>query len=148
MRERRTPQTHYLFLRIIAVVSRSSSPLTVVDLGKALDLPPQLVAHCIALHLYLARTRARELPIPPPVDYWVPSPSDTISRNMLEPREAGEMPIAQMAISAALNWIVSKFRGRLAALLSRAQRQSWCPPTRTAAARGLVPISRDRDGKS
>ncbi len=114
MREQRTPQTHYLFLRIIAVVSQSSCPLTVVDLGKALNLPPQSVAHCIALHLYLARTRARELPIPPPVDYWVPGAADPISRNMLEPSQAGKMPVVQGAISAALDWIVPKFRDRLA----------------------------------
>jgi hypothetical protein len=67
----KTPSTHHLFLRIIAAVQQSSTPMTVSDLAKALKTPGEVIAQCIALHLYLERKLVAELPIPPPADYWV-----------------------------------------------------------------------------
>ena len=103
MREQDTPKTHYLFLRLISLVSQSSAPLTVADLGKVLDLPSEVIAQCIALHLYLERKQVEELPIPPPTDYWVPKAADVITRYMLQPRRAGEMPAVEAAIRAAIS---------------------------------------------
>jgi hypothetical protein len=92
MAQQRTPRTHYLFLRIIAVVSQSTKPMTVADIGNALQLPAVVVAHCIALHLYLEGKRVNEMTIPPPADYWVPKVGDVISRELLEPTRAARAP--------------------------------------------------------
>jgi hypothetical protein len=89
MAQQRTPGTHYLFLRIIAVVSQSTKPMTVADIGKALQLPADVVAQCIGLHLYLEGKRVNEMTIPPPADYWVPNVGDMISRELLEPKRPG-----------------------------------------------------------
>ena len=103
MREQDTPRTHYLFLRLISLVSQSSAPLTVADLGRVLDIPSEVIAQCIALHLYLERKQVEELPIPPPADYWVPKVADVITRNMLQPDPAGDMPVIDAAIRAAIS---------------------------------------------
>ena len=86
----RKPQlkTHYLFLRIIATVAQSDKPMTVVDVAKALDLPADVIAHCVGLHLYLEGKRAGQITIPPPPDYWAPSASDVLTRELLEPQRA------------------------------------------------------------
>jgi hypothetical protein len=87
----RKPQfkTHYLFLRIIATVAQSDKPMTVADVAHALDMPADVIAHCVGLHLYLERKRAGELTIPPPPDYWAPASNDLLTRELLEPARAG-----------------------------------------------------------
>jgi hypothetical protein len=82
-----TSTTHSLFLRIIATVAQSDEPMTVLDLARVRDMSADFIAQCIALHLYLERRRVAEMPIPPPVDYWVPKPTDVITRELLEPRQ-------------------------------------------------------------
>lgn len=72
MRQQPTSQTHYLFLRFIAAVGQAPRPMTVNELGKVLETSPDVIAQCIALHLYLERKRVEEMPIAPPADYWVP----------------------------------------------------------------------------
>ena len=91
MAQQRTPRTDYLFLRIIAVVSQSAKRMTVADIGNALQLPADVVAHCIALHVYLEGKRVNEITIPPPADYWVPKIDEVISRELLEPKRAGSV---------------------------------------------------------
>jgi hypothetical protein len=97
-----TPSTHYLFLRIIAAVGQSSAPMTVSDLGKALNADPRTIAQCVALHLYLERKRVPEMSLPPPVDYWVPGDNDVISPELLRPERAGRMLAVDAAIRDAL----------------------------------------------
>jgi hypothetical protein len=87
----RTPPTHYLFLRIIALVGQSTKPMTVDDLSKALNIPSDDVAQCIALHSYFEKERVAELPMPLPVDYWVPTGAEVITSQMLRPKQAGRM---------------------------------------------------------
>jgi hypothetical protein len=99
------PKTHHLFQQIVAAVTRSSEPMTVVDLGAALNTPREVIAHCIALHLYLDRTQLAELPLPPPIDYWVPSVGDVITRDMLEPKGSGRMPAVEAVIEIALGTV-------------------------------------------
>jgi hypothetical protein len=99
------PKTHHLFQQIVAAVTRSSEPMTVVDLGAALNTPREVIAHCIALHLYLDRTQLAELPLPPPIDYWVPSVGDVITRDMLEPKGSGRMPAVEAVIETALGTV-------------------------------------------
>ena len=94
--------THYLFLRIVAAVGSSKRRMTVGDLGKAMKLSPEVVAQCIALHLYLERTRRDQLPLPPPSDYWVPRTTDVITRDMLRPKSAGQMLAVEAAIHEAV----------------------------------------------
>jgi hypothetical protein len=100
--QQHTPKTHHLFLRIVAMVSQSTNPMTVADIGKALQLPADVVAQCIGLHLYLKRKRVIEIPIPPPADYWAPKVTDVISRDLLEPKRAGRMLAVEAAIRGAL----------------------------------------------
>ncbi len=97
-----TSPTHMLFLRIVAAVNQTG-PMTTAQLGEVLDVSPAIVAQCIALHIYLERKRVAEMPIPPPVDYWVPKPTDAISRELLEPRHAGEMSTVEAALKQALS---------------------------------------------
>jgi hypothetical protein len=85
MPERKQFKTHYLFLLIIATVSRASSGMTVRQIGEVLGYPPNIIAHCIGLHLYLERQNRQPVPLPPPDDYVVPGPNDIITRGMLEP---------------------------------------------------------------
>ena len=96
-----TPPTHKLFLRIVAAVNQTG-PMTPIQLGHLLDMSPAVVSQCIALHLYLERKRVAEIPIPPPIDYWVPKPTDVITRELLEPRHAGEMHTVEAALKQAL----------------------------------------------
>jgi hypothetical protein len=93
-------KTHYLFLRIIAAVAQSSTPMTVAALAKALDTDPDVIAHCIGLHLYLERKQVTEMPLPPPADYRVPALADVISGELLQPRLAGRMMAVETAIRA------------------------------------------------
>jgi hypothetical protein len=81
----KTFRTHYLFLLIVATVSRVPNGMSVRDIGKTLGYAPDIIAHCIALHLYLERRNREGIPIPPPPDYVVPGPEDIITRTMLEP---------------------------------------------------------------
>ena len=99
------PKTHQLFRQIVAAVAQSSAPMTVTDLGAALNTPREVIAHCIALHLYLDRTQLAELPLPPPTDYWVPNVGDVITREMLEPKGSGRMPAVEAALQAALGTV-------------------------------------------
>ena len=96
-RPQHTPKTHYLFLRIIAIVSQSSRKMTVADIARALSTPADVVAQCIGLHLYLEKKQVSELTIPPPTDYWAPRSTDVIGRDLLEPKRAGRV----LAVEAA-----------------------------------------------
>lgn len=89
--QRRTPKTHHLFLRVVAMVSQSTKPMTVADIGKALGLPADVVAQCVGLHLFLESKCVGEMMIPPPADYRVPKIDDVISRKMLEPKRLGRV---------------------------------------------------------
>jgi hypothetical protein len=80
----KTFRTHYLFLLIVATVSRTRNGLSVRQIGETLGYPPDTIAHCIALHLYLERRGREGMPIPPPSDYVVPGSEDIITRGMLE----------------------------------------------------------------
>jgi hypothetical protein len=102
MREQHTSPTHYLFLRIVAVVGQSSEPVTVNGLANALKTPAEVVAQCIALHLYFEKKRVAELPMPLPVDYWVPSSNDVITSKMLRPKQTGRMLAVEKVIQDAL----------------------------------------------
>ena len=95
-------KTHYLFLRIIAVVSQSTKPMTVTDIAGALETHPDVIAHCIGLHVYLGRKRTAEMTIPPPPDYWVPGVTHVITRELLEPKLAGRMLAVERALRSAL----------------------------------------------
>jgi hypothetical protein len=86
-----TPPTHYLFLRIIAMVGQSAKAMTVADLATALKTSCEVVAQCIALHLHLERKIVPELLLPTPADYWVPGETEVITSSMLRPAEAGRM---------------------------------------------------------
>jgi hypothetical protein len=101
-RPQRTPKTHYLHLRIIAVVAQSTKPMTVADVSSALEVPADIVAQCIGLHLYLERKRVSQLTIPPPADYWIPKAGDVISRDLLEPKRVGRVLAVDAAIRGAL----------------------------------------------
>ena len=61
MRLKRSFKSHYLFLRIIAVVSQSSKPLTVAEIADILEIPAVTVAHCIGLHLYFEGKQISEV---------------------------------------------------------------------------------------
>jgi hypothetical protein len=86
----RTPPTHYLFLRIIAMVGQSTKPMTVDDLSKALNTPSDVVAQCIALHVYSEKQEGAQLSMPL-ADYWVPTGARVITSQMLRPKQAGRM---------------------------------------------------------
>jgi hypothetical protein len=81
----KTYRTHYLFLLIVATVSRAPNGLTVRQIGETLGYPPDVIAHCIALHLFSERRDREGILIPPPANYVVPGPEDVITRAMLEP---------------------------------------------------------------
>jgi hypothetical protein len=102
MPEHHTSPTHYLFLRIVAIVGQSSKSVTVNDLAKTLRTPAEVIAQCIALHLYMERKRVAELPLPPPADYWVPADCDVISPDLLRPKSTGRMLAVDAAIRDAL----------------------------------------------
>ncbi len=96
------PSTHYLFLRIIAMVGQSTEPMTVSDLAKGLKTLCEVVAQCIALHLHLERKAVPELLLPPPADYWVPAHTDVITPEMLRPQQAGRMLAVEKVLQDAL----------------------------------------------
>jgi hypothetical protein len=100
------PKSHYLFLRIIAVVSQSKKPMTVTDIAAALEAHPDVIAHCIGLQLYLQRKRTTEMSIPPPPDYWAPAANDVITRELLEPKRAGRMLAVEKVLRTALGTAV------------------------------------------
>jgi hypothetical protein len=104
----RQPKTHYLFLRIIAVVSQSKKPMTVTDIAGALKTHPDVIAHCIGLHLYLGRKRSAEMTIPPPADYWAPAATRVITRELLEPKRTGRMLAVEKALRSALGTAVTE----------------------------------------
>ena len=103
---RSQPKSHYLFLRIIAVVSQSTKPMTVLDIADALGIRPDVIAHCVGLHVYLDRKRVAELTLPPPPDYWAPAPTDVITRELLQPKRAGRMLTLEKALRTALATVV------------------------------------------
>ncbi len=76
--------------------------MTVADVGKALGLPPDVVAQCIGLHIYLEKKEVAEITIPPPADYWVPRITDVISRALLDPKRAGRVLAVDAAKSGSL----------------------------------------------
>ena len=101
--------THYLFLRIIAVVGQSSTPMTVTDLARALKADPKVIAQCVALHSYLERNGVGEPALPPPPHYWVPGQSDVITTEMLRPRGARRL----FAVDAVIRHALGVIRERL-----------------------------------
>ena len=81
-----TPKTHYLFLQIITTVTQSAhGGMSVREIAEALQMDPDVVAHCIALHLHLERQTPQAMTIPLPEGYWVPEPDEIIDRVVLEP---------------------------------------------------------------
>jgi hypothetical protein len=56
------------------------------EIGRQLGYNLDVIAHCIALHLFLER-RNDVMPVPPPREYIVPGPDDIITRAMLAPAE-------------------------------------------------------------
>ncbi len=106
MRLKRSFKSHYLFLRIIAVVSQSSKPLTVAEIADILEIPAVTVAHCIGLHLYFEGKQISEVTIPPPLEYWAPALTDVIDREQLSPKRAGRMLAVESAMRKALAEVV------------------------------------------
>ena len=94
-------KTHYLFLRIFAVVGQARRPISVEQIAGKLNVAPDVVAHCIGLHLYLDRTHQERLTLPVAADYWVPDPSQPISRELLDPKSAGAMAIVDAVLKRA-----------------------------------------------
>ena len=97
-----TSSTHYLFLRIIAAVAEAPRPPTVEELSRELNTSPEIIAQCIALHLYMERKKSEDMVLPPPSDYWIPAADDVITRTMLRPKQAGRMHAVETAIGEAL----------------------------------------------
>lgn len=86
-----TPKTHYLFLEIVATVAQADGGgMSVRDIAKSLSLDPDVIAHCIALHVHLERQSNRPMPIPLPDGYWIPSADEMIDRVILEPPRSDE----------------------------------------------------------
>ena len=106
MRLKRSFKSHYLFLRIVAIVAQSSKPLTIAEIADILDMPAVTVAHCIGLHLYFEGKQLSEVTVPPPLDYWAPSVSDVIDRELLNPKRAGRMLAVESAMRKALAEVV------------------------------------------
>ena len=102
MRLQRSFNSRYQFLRIIAVVSRSTKPLTVGEIADALETSAASVAHCIGLHVYFESHQTSEVTIPPPPDYWAPAVTDVIDCEMLTPKQPRRMPIVEAAMDDAL----------------------------------------------
>ena len=73
MRVKHSFKSHYLFVRIVAVVLKSEKPLTVAEIADILEAQAVTVAHCVGLHLYFEDNRIGELTIPPPFDYRLPT---------------------------------------------------------------------------
>ncbi len=92
--------TQHLVLRIMAAVVQSPRPMTVADLAEALDTSPDLIAQCIALHLYLERKQAA-VSLAPAGDYSVPGPGAVITSELLKPSRGGTMA-AETAMRNAL----------------------------------------------
>jgi hypothetical protein len=83
-------KTHYLFLLIASAVSRSSNGISVREIARELGYDPQVVAHCIGLHLYLERRSPTDVPFLLPLKYVAPDPHDVITRGMLASPQAAE----------------------------------------------------------
>jgi hypothetical protein len=81
-----TPDSHWLFLQIVATVSRSRGQrLSVSAVAKELGLAPSVIGHCIALHQLLERDPGLTISLPLKETYRIPGPDDVIDRAMLEP---------------------------------------------------------------
>ena len=106
MRLRRSFESRYQFLRIIAAVSRSTKPQTVADIADTLEMSVASVAHCIGLHLYFESHRTSEVTIPPPSDYWAPAMTDVIDFEMLNPTQPASMLAVEAAMQDALAEVV------------------------------------------
>jgi len=106
MRLRRSFDSRYQFLRIIAAVSRSTRPLTVAEIADRLEMSVASVAHCIGLHHYFESHRTSELTIPPPSDYWAPAVTDVIDCEMLNPTRPAWMLDVEAAVQDALAEVV------------------------------------------
>jgi hypothetical protein len=65
--------------------------MSVQAIGEVLGYRPDIIAQCIALHLYLERQNNEGMPIPPPREYVVPDPEDIITQGMLAPADG--MPL-------------------------------------------------------
>ena len=102
MRLQRSFNSRYQFLRIIAVVSRSTKPLTVGEIAEALETSAASVAHCVGLHVYFESHQTSEVTIPPPPDYWAPAVTDVIDCEMLTPKQPRRMPVVEAAMHDAL----------------------------------------------
>jgi hypothetical protein len=85
-----TSSTHYLFLRIIAAVAEAPRPPTVEELSRELNTSPEIIAQCIALHLYMERKKSEDMVLPPPSDYWVPAADDVITPHDAEAQASGK----------------------------------------------------------
>src|SRR5262245_17003870 len=106
MRLRRSFESRYQFLRIIAAVSRSTRPLTVAEIADTLEMSVASVAHCIGLHHYFESHRTSEVTIPPPFDYWAPAVTDVIDCEMLNPTQPTRMLAVEAAMQEALAEVV------------------------------------------
>ena len=102
MHNRSSPDTLYLFLRIIAAVGTSPRPLTVNELAKQFKVPPGVIAGCIARHVYLEWRRVEDVPSPPPPEYWVPAATDPITSDMLRPHRTQSLFTLEAAMRDAL----------------------------------------------
>jgi hypothetical protein len=78
-------KSHYLYLLVSSAVSRGPDGISVRDIARELGYDPQVIAHCIGLHLYLDRRSPMEVPFAVPMKYVAPDPHDIITRGMLLP---------------------------------------------------------------
>jgi hypothetical protein len=89
-------------LRIVALVGMSPRLLTVNELSQQLKVPPEVVAGCIARHVYLEWTGSDHVPLPQPPEYWVPAATDSITSEMLRPDRTRSMFTVEEAMREAL----------------------------------------------
>ena len=106
MRLKHSFKSHYLFLRIIAVVTQSTKPLTVAEIADTLEMPAVTIAHCIGLHLYFEGKQISEVTIPPPPHYWSPAATDVIDPELFNPKRAGQVLAVELAMRKALAEVV------------------------------------------
>jgi hypothetical protein len=106
VRVKRSFKSHFLFVRIAAIVLNSEKRLTVAEIADILEMQAVTVAHCIGLHLYFEDNHIGELTIPPPVDYRAPHATDVIDRELFSPKRVEAMGAVEAAMAKALAEVV------------------------------------------
>jgi hypothetical protein len=106
VRVKRSFKSHFLFVRIAAIVLNSEKRLTVAEIADILELQAVTVAHCIGLQLYFEGNQIGELTIPPPIDYRAPHATDVIDRELFNPKRVESMVAVEAAVAKALAEVI------------------------------------------